>query len=68
MIFMYDIIVVGGGHAGCEAAHICAFMGNKTLLVTSNINNIAVQEATLDLSKTFGNQDNKIGGLYEKGI
>ena len=41
MIFMYDIIVVGGGHAGCEAAHICAFMGNKTLLVTSNINNIA---------------------------
>ena len=41
MIFMYDIIVVGGGHAGCEAAHICAFMGNKTLLITSNINNIA---------------------------
>lgn len=30
----------------------------------SNINNIAVQEATLDLSKTFGNQDNKIGGLF----
>ncbi|MGN1379350.1 MAG: tRNA uridine-5-carboxymethylaminomethyl(34) synthesis enzyme MnmG [Bacilli bacterium] len=38
---MYDIIVVGGGHAGCEAAHISAFMGNKTLLITSNINNIA---------------------------
>ena len=38
---MYDVIVVGGGHAGCEAAHICAFMGHKTLLITSNINNIA---------------------------
>lgn len=37
----YDIIVVGAGHAGCEAAHICAFMGHKTLLVTSNINNLA---------------------------
>ena len=38
---MYDIIVVGAGHAGCEAAHIAAFMGKKTLLVTSNINNLA---------------------------
>lgn len=37
----YDVIVVGGGHAGCEAAHIAAFMGKKTLLVTMNINNIA---------------------------
>ncbi len=38
---MYDIIVVGGGHAGCEAAHICAFMGKKTLLITTNKKNIA---------------------------
>lgn len=37
----YDIIVVGGGHAGCEAAHIAAFMGKNTLLITMNINNIA---------------------------
>ncbi len=37
----YDIIVVGGGHAGCEAAHIAAFMGKKTLLITMNIKNIA---------------------------
>lgn len=37
----YDCIVVGGGHAGCEAAHITAFMGKKTLLITMNINNIA---------------------------
>ncbi len=38
---MYDIIVVGGGHAGCEAANIAAKMGMKTLLLTMNKNNIA---------------------------
>ena len=38
---MYDIIVVGGGHAGCEASHAAAVKGHKTLLVTSNIKNIA---------------------------
>jgi len=38
---MYEIIVVGGGHAGCEAASASAVKGHKTLLVTSNIKNIA---------------------------
>ena len=38
---MYDIIVVGGGHAGCEACLASARMGMKTLLVTGNIKNIA---------------------------
>ena len=37
----YEIIVVGGGHAGCEACLASARMGHKTLLVTSNVNNIA---------------------------
>lgn len=37
---MYDVIVVGGGHAGIEASHISAVMGMKTLLVTGNIKNI----------------------------
>ena len=37
---MYDVIVVGGGHAGIEASHIAAKMGKKTLLVTGNIKNI----------------------------
>lgn len=36
-----EIIVVGGGHAGCEAALASARLGKKTLLITSNINNIA---------------------------
>ena len=37
----YEIIVVGGGHAGCEAAIASARKGHKTLLVTGNINNVA---------------------------
>lgn len=37
----YDVIVVGGGHAGCEASLACAKMGHQTLLVTGNIKNIA---------------------------
>lgn len=36
----YEIIVVGGGHAGIEASHISAFKGHKTLLITGNIKNI----------------------------
>ena len=38
---MYDIIVVGGGHAGCEASLAAAKKNHKTLLITSNIKNIA---------------------------
>ena len=38
---MVEIIVVGGGHAGCEAAYASAKKGHKTLLITSNIKNIA---------------------------
>ena len=42
MIFdKYDVIVVGGGHAGCEAAAAAANMGNKTLLITMNMNAMA---------------------------
>lgn len=37
----YDIIVVGAGHAGCEAAHAAATMGSKVLLITMNMNTIA---------------------------
>ena len=41
MSFNYDIIVVGGGHAGCEAAHAAAEMGAKTLLVTMDMTKLA---------------------------
>lgn len=41
MKFEYDIIVVGGGHAGCEAAHISALMGARTLLITMDMTKLA---------------------------
>lgn len=37
----YDVIVIGGGHAGCEAANASSKQGLKTALITANINNIA---------------------------
>ena len=41
MEFKYDIIVVGGGHAGCEAAHAAAVMGARTLLITMDMTKLA---------------------------
>lgn len=41
MLQVYDVIVVGAGHAGCEAANAAAKMGSKVLLVTMNMNTIA---------------------------
>ena len=40
MEFIYDIIVVGAGHAGCEAANAAARMGSRTLLITMDMNKI----------------------------
>ena len=39
--FTYDVIVVGAGHAGCEAASAAAHMGSRTLLITMDMNKIA---------------------------
>lgn len=41
MTFTYDVIVVGAGHAGCEAAAAAANLGSKTLLITMDMNKIA---------------------------
>lgn len=41
MLKKYDVIVVGGGHAGCEAANAAAKLGSSVLLITMNMNNIA---------------------------
>ena len=41
MLKKYDVVVIGGGHAGCEAARACARLGLKTAMVTMNIDLIA---------------------------
>ena len=41
MKFEYDVIVVGAGHAGCEAASAAARLGSQTLLITMDMNKIA---------------------------
>lgn len=41
MEFIFDIVVVGGGHAGCEAAHAAAKIGARTLLITMDMTKIA---------------------------
>ncbi len=41
MLNSYDVIVVGAGHAGCEAAYAAAQMGSRVLLVTMNMQTIA---------------------------
>ena len=40
-LYDYDIIVVGAGHAGCEAASAAARMGQKTLLITMDMTKMA---------------------------
>jgi tRNA uridine 5-carboxymethylaminomethyl modification enzyme len=37
----YDVIVIGAGHAGCEAALVCARLGAKTLMLTMNLDSVA---------------------------
>src|SRR3954447_16455624 len=37
----YDVVIIGGGHAGCEAARACARMGLRTAMITMNIDLIA---------------------------
>jgi glucose-inhibited division protein A len=41
MEFRYDVIVIGGGHAGCEAAAAAANLGSKTCLITMDMNKVA---------------------------
>lgn len=48
----YDIIVVGGGHAGCEAALASARMGNKTALFTMNLDSVAMMPCNPSIGGT----------------
>ena len=49
---MYDTVVVGAGHAGCEAALACARMGFETLLLTLNIESIALMPCNPSIGGT----------------
>ena len=48
----YDIIVVGGGHAGCEAALAASRMGCETLLFNINLDSVALSAAKWERSPT----------------
>ena len=58
MIFEYDILVIGAGHAGCEAAAAAANLGKKTCLITIDMNKI-LSEAVGEIyvSKYFPSED-----------
>jgi len=60
----YDVIVVGGGHAGCEAALACARMGGKVLLTTMNITTLAQMSCNPAIGGTAkGNMVREIDAL-----
>ncbi|MCY3941343.1 MAG: FAD-dependent oxidoreductase, partial [Gammaproteobacteria bacterium] len=42
MTISYDVIVVGGGHAGCEAALAAARMGARTMMLTMNLDTVGL--------------------------
>mgnify|MGYP000796281177 FL=1 len=49
MTLDYDIIVIGGGHAGCEAASAAARLGSRTLLLTMDMAKLAAMSCNLSL-------------------
>jgi len=56
MFSTYDVIVVGAGHAGCEAAAAAANMGSRVLLITMNLQTIAQMSCKPKLFRLYRRQ------------
>ena len=58
----YDVAVIGAGHAGCEAALACARMGMETLLLTLNLESVALMPCNPSVGGTGKGQLVRIEG------
>src|SRR3954462_3296404 len=63
----FDVLVIGGGHAGCEAAHAAAHRGARTALVTINLDLIGQMSCNPAIGGTpegqMGSESDALGGL-----